>query len=400
MSIELTRPLVVPEYLNSVVKLYAAHPGTHGTFSLPSYTIDVQFIVTTMFPGLKSAANACALHGKDLFISNSGSTSQCVFKVPNYLEDGGAAMAHAFVFTLDSNDYVGIALDPTGRHLYVAAGDPPTNDKPGNNRVLGYEGVDAAYPGPLGAPMNNHGLIVDLGNAGATAAGKTAYFSNLAFDAPGNLWVSDYQNHRVVVFEAAHLDEPDTSHYHVLENLVGPITVSNTDAGLKEDIEHLFAEPEGLDFDAAGNLWLANNNDGGAGGVHNTRTSIVKLTPTLQATVLAAPAGAALGNGLRPTPDQSGIDFLIYQVPNLPNNGIEDAGPPPQFGGLQVDRAAGRMFVNEEVAGRGRGYDVDTIADIAANTSSANDLDILSTNPGNGGIALVDTNADLVVLAV
>jgi len=134
--------------------------------------------------------------------------------------------------------------------------------------------------------------------------------------------------------------------------------------------------------------------------VHNTRTSIVKLTPTLQATVLAAPAGAALGNGLRPTPDQSGIDFLIYQVPNLPNNGIEDAGPPPQFGGLQVDRAAGRMFVNEEVAGRGRGYDVDTIADIAANTSSANDLDILSTNPGNGGIALVDTNADLVVLAV
>jgi hypothetical protein len=395
MGIELTRPLVVPEYLNSVVKLYAAHPDTRATIPLPSYTIDVQFVVTAMFPGRQGAANACALHGNDLFISNSGPTSQCVFKVPNYLEDGGSAITRAFVFTLDSNDYVGLALDPAGDHLYVAAGDPPSPAAPGNNHVLRYEGATKDYPGPSLASKNNFGGVVDLGNAGATA-----YFANLAFDPSGNLWVSDYQNHRIVAFEAAHLDEPGTSNYHVLENLIGPVAVSNTDAGLNADSGHLFAEPEGMDFDAAGNLWVGNNNDGGAGGVQNTRTSIVKITPALQSAVLATPPGPPQGGGLIPTPGQAGIDFFIYQVPNLSVGGVDDAGPSPQFGGLQVDRAAGRVFVNEEVAGKGRGYDTDTVAGIAANTSAENELDIVSTNPGNGGIALVDTTATLVVLDV
>jgi len=125
---------------------------------------------------------------------------------------------------------------------------------------------------------------------------------------------------------------------------------------------------------------VANNNDGNRG-VRTPRTSLVKLTPAPQLNLLSTVAGG----DLTPTLLQSNDAFSIYQVPNLGN----DLGARPQFGGLQVDRAAGRIFVNEQIANKGRGFDIATIAAIGTSTA-ANDLDIVSTNPGNGGIALVN----------
>src|SRR3954462_2339596 len=170
MSIQLTKPLVVPEFNTAMVKLYVPHPVTLDTLPLPPYTINVQTVVTALFKGRTAAANSCALHGTDLFISNSGPNSQCIFKVPDYLVQGGVAMAQMFVFTLDSNDYVGMAFDAAGAHLYVAGGAPPEDAappkprKPGDNHVLRYDGTEVAYPGPAAAGGDNHGTLVDLGN--------------------------------------------------------------------------------------------------------------------------------------------------------------------------------------------------------------------------------------------
>ena len=135
-------------------------------------------------------------------------------------------------------------------------------------------------------------------------------------------------------------------------------------------------------------LWVANNNDG-AGGIQNLHTSLVQVTPALQSAVLATPANS----NLKPTVAGSGVDYSIFQIPHL----SDDAGPRPQFGGLQIDRSAGRIYVNEEIAGNGRGYDITTIAAIGTRTA-ANDLAITSTNPGNGGLALVER--ELLVLIV
>jgi sugar lactone lactonase YvrE len=374
MSIQLTKPLVVPEFLNALVKTYIADPNTGATIPRPPFTINLQTVVTSLFPGRTARANSCALLGYDLFISNSSSDSQCIFKVPNYLTQPEKAIAQTFVFTLDDVDYVGIAFDAAG-NLYTA------QDSLLNNRIVKYTGTAKPYPGAAAAAVNNYATRTDIGNAGATS-----YFSNLAFDAAGNLWVTDYKNHRVVVFDAAHLGGSNT--YHVLNNLVGAIPVANTNTALSATTSRLFAEPEGLDFDGAGNLWVANNNDGYAG-VHTLRTSLVKLTPALQLNLLSTMAGG----GLTPTLLQSNDAFSIYQVPNLGN----DLGARPQFGGLQVDRVAGRIFVNEQIANKGRGYDIATIAAMGTSTA-ANDLDIVSTNPGNSGIALV--NAPIPVPAV
>jgi sugar lactone lactonase YvrE len=371
MSTQLTKPLVIPEYTSALVKLYIADPGTSATVPVAPYTIDVQNLLTLLIPGRTAAANACALNGDDLFIANSSPDSQCIFKVPQYLTKRGTAITESFVFTLEGNDYVGMAFDTAG-NLYTAEGNLL------DNHVVRYTGTDKDYPGHAAAANSNYVTRLDQGNAGATS-----YFANLAFDTTGNLWVSDYKNHRLVVFDGASLGRATT--YHVLANCVSSIPVANTNATLKENAKYLFAAPEGVDFDSAGNLWVANNNDG-SGGIQNPRTSLVQITPALQAAVLTTPAGGILV----PTVARSNAEFFIYQVPNI----ADDTGALPQFGGLQIDRAAGRIFVNEEVAGNGRWYDITTIAAIGMSTVT-NNLNIVSTNPGNGGIALVNAKIDL-----
>jgi len=224
-----------------------------------------------MFPGRTARVNACALLGDDLFITNDGPDSQCIFRLPAYLIRGGLAAAEAFVVTLDGSGYVGVALDAAG-NLYTAEGVG------GANHIVRYTGIADGYPGLPAALLDNFGSRADLGDAGAAS-----FFADLAIDGAGNLWVSDAANHRVVVFDAAQLGAANT--FHVLSNVTGQIAAANTTPTLGGFAQHLFASPEGVDFDMHGNLWVANNNDG-ANNVQNTRTSLVQLTPAQEVTLM------------------------------------------------------------------------------------------------------------------
>jgi len=141
--IQLTKPLIVPEFETARVKLYVDHPVTHQTVAVPSYTIDVQRIVSRLFDTndvkRRAKANACALLGDDLFISNSSDNSQCIFKLPNYLNDGSAAMAEAFVLTLVGGSFVGLAFDNAG-NLFAAEGFSD------DNGIVKYTGTDKPLP--------------------------------------------------------------------------------------------------------------------------------------------------------------------------------------------------------------------------------------------------------------
>ncbi|SEQ40313.1 hypothetical protein SAMN04488038_10667 [Solimonas aquatica] len=369
MSANLSKSLIVPEYKNGKVSAYIPDPMSGAAQAYPSYQIDVQAIIDSLFPGQGriAAPNACALHGNDLFIACSSPNAQCVLKLADYLHLGREASAKAFVFTLDGNDYVGMAFDAANL-LYVAEGNF------GDNQIVQYSGTGGGYPGAATAGQDNYSTRIVLGNAG-----KTSYFANLVFDAAGNLWASDYQNHRVVVFT------PTAAgwQWRELSNLSGPIPVANSTAALSAPSGFLFAQPEGLDFDAAGNLWVANNNDG-SGGVKNGKTSLVRLSPALQAALLSQ----APGSSHTPPLASANNSFFIYQLPNLNNN----AGAQPQLGGLQIDRALGRLYVNEEAGLNGRAYDIATLAGIGT-TTAGNDLSVTSTNPGNGGLVLVSSHA-------
>ncbi|MDQ0470998.1 hypothetical protein [Labrys wisconsinensis] len=375
MAARLTKPLVVPEYGNGLIKLYTPDPVSGAPAVNPAYTVDMQAVLDTLFPGQGRLArpNCCKLRGADLFVALSSENAQAVLKLPGYLVDPAAARAQAFVFTLDGSDYVGLAFDAAG-HLYTAEGSYD------DNAIVRYGGADAPYPGAGAAAGNTYaaGSKVTLGNAGATA-----YFADLAFDAAGNLWVTDYRNHRLVAFDAAGL--AGAGGYHVLPDIPGPLGVANTDPALAAPASHLFAEPEGLDFDgfaADAGLWVANNNDGnGAGGVQTALTTLVRITKPLRDAVLATAGGTSLPAAQL----QPNVNCFIYQVPN-------GAAGRPQFGGLQVDKAARRLYVNEQVGGGGRAYDLATVTATPANPAGSL-LPITSTNPGNGGLALLELGA-------
>lgn len=361
MPIILTKPLIVPEYNNGKVKLYTPNPTTGEPIENPAYTINMQTVLDRLFPGRSAKPNCCKLLGIDLFVTLSSDTSQAVIKLPSYLSNPSGSHNNALAFSISGGDYVGLAFDKSG-NLYVAEGTY------GNNQIVKYSGANTGSA---------------IGNAGARS-----YFANLVFDAAGNLWATDAQNHRVVAFDAAGLASSANS-YHVLANFSGSLNVANTSAGLNAPTANLFAAPEGLDFDsfdAAANLWVANNNDpnnGLSNPLSNNLTSLVKIPKVLQNTVLATASGGIV----TPVAGDANTKFFIYQVPN-------GAAGKPQFGGLQVDKAGKRLYVNEQISGKGRAYDLNTIAATSTNLVDS-ELNILSTNPGNGGIALIELGAFL-----
>jgi hypothetical protein len=372
MSARLTKPLIVPEYNNGVVKLYTPDVLSGLAAPNPSNAINLQAVLNSLFPGQGRTArpNCCKLYGFDLFVAQSSGNSHAIIKFPGYLNNPAAAQTNAFVFTLDGNDYLDMAFDKAGR-LYVAEGGFL------NNQIFRYDGVNNPFPGQAAASGNNYNSKVLIGNAGLTS-----YMANLAFDTVGNLWVSDYLNNRIVAFDVGNLGT--TNSFHALSNPGGALAVANSDPGLNAPTTHLFAQPEGLDFDDFGptaNLWVANNNDGGSGGVSTTLTTIVRITKALQTAVL----GTAPNSTLASSQITANVNCFIYQVAN-------GAAGRPQFGGLQVDKAAGRLYVNEQVNGNGRAYELATIAATKANPADSL-LGIVSTNPGNGGIALLQLGA-------
>lgn len=371
MSAILTKPIVVPEYLNGRINFYTAGAG-----GLPvqnaKYRINLQAVLNALFPGRTARPNCCKLLGADLFVAQSSGDSQAILKFPGYLANPATAIANAFNFTFDGSSgdasYLDMAFDAAG-NLYVAE----------DQMIVRYTGTAAAAP-INGSTNNNYTGKTVLGNAGAPS-----FFANLAFDPAGNLWVSDYANNRLVVFAAAGLTQANTTSYHILPNKVGPLAVANTDPGLGgTSADFLFTSPEGIDFDAAGHLWIANNNDflNDPNIGNGTFTTLVRITPALQAAILATPAGGTLP----PAQIAVNANCFIYNMPNGAGGGR------PQFGGLQIDRAANRLYVNEQIDGKGRAYDLAAIAATPA-TVTPSILAITSTNPGNGGLALLQLGA-------
>ncbi len=382
-----TKPLIVPSWNGLSLSLYT--PGTQ-TAPTGQAVANAKFNVsqtvwTPLFPGAPGIPNpnSCCVEGNDVYFSLSG-PGQGIVKLPNFLKDPAAAIAAAFVIDLNQSDYVGLAVDANG-NLYGAAGADPEGADPGNQIWL-YPNARTAISAVAG---------ISLGNAG-----KKAYFGNLRFDAVGNLWATDYWNNRLVVFQAAAL-QTHTAVTVVIDNPAGPLNLANNN--FATTLPFLFASPEGLDFDLAGNLWVANNNDfGNSVGAGNEITTIVKLTALAVSKIQVQIAAGAGAYALAPA------DFSIYPLPAYSGAKL------PQLGGLAIDAASQWLFVNDETpdaSGHGwvRGYylgatapsndpsvvPLAAIANNAADTSSR----VVSNqstpvNPiGNGGIAIVPLGA-------
>jgi hypothetical protein len=345
--------LVVPEFGNNTVKTY--FPTSATTIAAnPAYTINF----STLPNGLATAAspNCTAMFGNTLFVSITAA-NQRIYKFPNYGTNPTSAIANVSQITNVSNDYIGIAFDSSG-NLYASEGDW------GNTTIYKY------------TQASNYATRLNLGNGGVAS-----YFGNIAFDAAGNLWASDYWNNRIIVIKVADLNTvsaPFRSFYtnSIAWNVGGHN--ENLNANLQgKTITTAFSQPEGLAFDSTGRLWVANNNDSAA----NVAPTLVRISVAQQNTILALAPNTSMNADPNMTNSING--FSIW---NLPSNNPVVAGT-GQLGGLQIDKTINRIYVNDENNGAGMWFDIASLNSISDNYNTYK-LNIVSTNPGNGGIYL------------
>ncbi len=355
----INKALVVPEFVNSQVQMYYATSPTTITYD-PNYTFAT--------PG---TPNCVVMLGDDLFVSilnyhNIPGLTPGVYKYTNYKNDKKNAARTSI--TTGKAHYLGMAFDAAG-NLYVSEGEWE------NTNIFKY---------PL-KPTGGFDAPINLGNGGAPS-----YFGNLVFDTNGNLWVSDYKNNRVLVIKAADLSsEPATyrSFYTNSSAWSAGGTSSNLDPILKGiPITSVFSKPEGLAFDSNGNLWVANNNDNAV----NKAPTIVKISTGQISSIL----GLGPNERMDADPNMSNNinGFNIWNLPTF--NPVASKG---QLGGMQIDKAINRIYVNDENNGAGMWFDIASLNSIS-NDYASKKLNIVSTNPGNGQSALFDYVAPVVVV--
>lgn len=347
----INRALVVPEFGNHLIRTY--YPTSNTTIAVnPVYTIDL----TTLPNGLSTTGspNCTAMFGSDLFVTITGA-NQRIYKFPNYGNNPINAIANVSQITNISNDYVGIIFDTSG-NLYVSEGSYL------DTHIVKY------------TVLSNYTTRIDLGNGGLIS-----YFANFAFDTSGNLWASDYRNNRIVAIEAMNLNTSNTSFHSCLTNT----TTWGTTGGHNENINSVlqaknitkaFSQPEGLAFDSNGRLWVANNNDSGT----NEAPTLVRISFQMLNDILANTSFEAHPNLTN--------SIYGYQVWNLPSS-TSGIG---QFGGMQIDQSINRIYVNEQISGSGMWFDIATLSNVIDNFSNYQ-LNITSTNPGNGGMFLANS---------
>ena len=352
------RALIVPKFGtnagNNTVKTYMPTSATTIAES-PTYTINF----STLGNGLATNAspNCVAMFGNDLFVSLTNA-NQRIYKFPNYGINPASAIANVSQVANLSSDYVGLTFDATG-NLYVSEGSW------GNTTIFKY------------TIASNYATRIDLGNGGVTS-----YFANIAFDANGNLWASDYWNNRIIVIKTADLDTASAPFRSFYTNSADWATNGGGNDNLfaplqAKTITTAFSQPEGIAFDSTGRLWVANNNDSAA----NEAPTLVYLSVPQQNSILALTPNTSINADPNMTNSING--FGIYNLPTA-NPVVAGTG---QLGGMQIDKTIDRIYVNDENNGAGMWFDI-------ANIENTNDtytnykLNITSTNPGNGGIYL------------
>ncbi|GAA4770021.1 MULTISPECIES: T9SS type A sorting domain-containing protein [Flavobacterium] len=344
----INRALVVPEFGNNTIKTY--FPTTTSTIAVnPAYTINLNSLPN----GLATTAspNCTVMYGNDLFVTLT-SANQRIYRFPGYGNNPANAIANVSQITNIGNDYVGITADASG-NIYTSEGSYL------DTHIVKYTAA------------SNYATRIDLGNGGSLS-----YFANFVLDGSGNLWATDYRNNRVIGIKSTDLNTTNTTFHSFMTNSTSWSAngghVENTIASLQNlAVSSAFAQPEGIAIDSTGKLWVANNNDSGT----NAAPTLVRISTQLQSVILNTASTEANPNLTNST---SG-----YQVWNLPSS-VTGRG---QLGGMQIDTAIDRIYVNEQVSGSGMWLDIATLSNIANNFTTYQ-LPITSTNPGNGGIYL------------
>ncbi len=172
-----------------------------------------------------------------------------------------AAQGPGQQFQTGLNGPSGLAVDTNG-NLYVV--------DTGNNRILRFPKPFAAQGGVfpdlyIGQPNLNSRTANYTGGVAAQGISLFPYRANAAFDADGNLWVTDSGNRRVLRFKAADLAAGGGPLQADLE--LGQLdfaTVQPAVTAATRSTKNVFATPAAIAFDANGYVYVSDSDGTGA----------------------------------------------------------------------------------------------------------------------------------------
>ena len=345
-----------PYYNEGKIRFYNKNNVVPGS---PCYTLDISADINTNW-GTTSGINDVVIYNNKLFVSIDNGNNQGGVLVYNYADVYPTKTAGPVSVINPQNaaglPVAGIAIQPSTGNLYVGT----------------------FYTGASDAGIYFYTAASGYSNSSATQlasynndASIDKYIANLAFDALGNLWFTEFDN---TTYDAQFLicyKNLDKNSYYKIINPATKTYTANPPGGGAGTSVYLLSQPEGITFDASGNLWLGNNNDdyavnnAGDGTLVEISASWITTTLFLQAagTSITVPAASAT------------VDYI--------------AGG--KLGGMLLD--GNTLYINDQGQNQGTDYttsgtvwkyDVTTTFNNTNFTASG----IHTTYPGNGLMAL------------
>jgi hypothetical protein len=328
--------------------------------SSPCYTLDLSADINTAW-GTTGGINAVVIYQSKLFVSIDDGNGDGGVLVYNYADVYPSKTAGPVSVLKPENTnglpVAGITVQPGTGDLYIGTFYTGASDA-GIYKYTAASGYTNASVTQV-ASYNNDNSI-------------DKYIANLAFDGAGNLWFTEFDapaagNQFLVCFKGN-----NKNNYYKIVNTANKDYSATPPAGSGTGTSvYLLSQPEGITFDASGNLWLGNNNDDYAAN-NNGDGTLVRLDHSwINGTFLTQAAGSA---STVPLPDAS-----VFYI----------AGG--KLGGLYMD--ADTLYINDQGQNQGTDYTTNgTVWKYTINATFDNTnffaSGIHTTYPGNGLMAL------------
>jgi sugar lactone lactonase YvrE len=315
--------LWVPNYTTGTVKGYASKQRRADFAGAPFKTL-------TLPSSTKPNAVAFDSSGSMWITDNAG--SRLLKYTPAQLLGSGSPTPNAIITAPAAkvSSPIGLAFDSSGK-LWVANSN----------------GVAMFTPAQLSTTGSPDPMLLD---------GGLAFFgtpAGVAFDQAGNLWISQNSKNRITKYNAPTL--ATLTGQVVSPNIIIEFN-SNAAPGLNNNLASL-SGPEGMAFDATGNLWVGNN----------VGYSLVKYT-----------GSQILNQGMVGVPSNPApAVFIGYS--GTSSRSVQ------QMGGVAID-ASGNVWVNNETTKAVLGFTPASIATTGVPDASIV-IDNATTDPGFGGLA-------------
>ncbi len=345
-----------PYYSESEIRFYNK---TNPVASSPCYTLSLSSDINTAF-GNTQGINDVILYDGKLFVSVDAGNNMGGVLVYNYADVYPTKTATAPTVLKPGTaglSTAGIAIQPSTGNLYVGTFTSGTGSDGG---IFVYTKASGYNPSSVTQLASYSDPSIDL------------FVANLTFDASGNLWFTEWHgdndpSHNFVV---CYLGANKNNYYTITNSLAANMTSVSLAGGAGPSV-YLFSQPEGLAFDANGNLWVGNNNDQYACNSAGQGT-LAEISATWIATYLL---NQNAGFSISPIAADVTIDYI----------------PTSKLGGLLFD--GNNLYINDQGTNQGSSYtsngdvwkyDVTTTFNATNFVASG----IHTTYPGNGLMAL------------